>query len=371
MGNMIEHQQAKTLLQKRLRGVLGNQHPESQQLLMQGLLNTCDVPVCNQALRELLQHNIEANRLMMVLLHCQPILFHIFANPNDPESWRDLTSRFYQVQNVLIEQSAAKMEREFLPFAALDTQRAQQEAESMDEKKEKKGSPVATDSENADAIDWLSQQSKIRVFNIFRGVVINARCELYQINKEEDSVSIELNQELGRVLTAAANSATLVCNEHDSCGFPLTLISHHPGLVKMQLHPPKPLYIDQRDNLDVQVQERIPVEIRKRLYLFPTATLADFSSKGIGVITPKDDRVEIRHGDTLEFRFQIGSVRINAEGQVRGARDLGDSQLLGIELAINRANQSQLQREVFRIQREIIVALNQEQIPEKIAANIR
>jgi len=226
---------------------------------------------------------------------------------------------------------------------------------------------------NATMIDWLRSQEKIRLFNTFRGVVINAYCELLQLDAERDRISVELNHELGRVLAAdpSHNTATLVANEEATVGFPLRLLDHNAGIAIFEMMPSRRLYIEQRGNIDVQVQDLVHVDIRRGLYRFPTGTLVDFSASGIGVMAPKDDRMKIRPKDRLEFRFQIGAAKVIGEGEVRGLRDQGDRYLLGVRLFVNRATQSLLQREVFRVQREIIVALNEEGVPEEITQNIR
>jgi len=373
----FNREKAHNALEKRLRATLSNQHPERVNQLAQGLLNSCNVPECNRVIQDMLHANSQASSIMMALLHCQPILFHIFADHDDPQSWRDLISRFYRLQDLLIEEGdamnlgqsepAPSADRDSIPSPIVQKQDDGISATPQSEMR------VCSNPDFRAPIGWLANQEKVRVCNHFRGVLINAYCELYQLNQNEDIISLELNQELGRVLAAdpSGTHAILVGNAEADIGFSLELLDHHAGFIRLKLHPPQPLYIDQRDNLDVQPQEVVRVEIRRMTYLFPIATLTDFSANGIGLLAPYDDRVQFKRNDTLNFKFQIGTAAIRADGTIRGLTALETGCQLGVKLRINRSEQSKLQREVFRVQREIIVALNQEELAGELAADIR
>lgn len=355
---------ATAVLAQRIGKGLGEVQPEAQRNLAASLVEGINLRGCREALGTLLEAGAPPDRLMLLLLQSQPILFRLLADPDRPSEWRDLTSRFFRLQDALITLSES---------LAPDAERQPPTADDIEPPEEASRVAVLDNPANAEAVAWLREQEQVRLFNTFRGVVINAYCELLHLDPDHDRISVELNHELGRVLAAdpSHETATLVANAEATLGFPLRLVDHNAGIAIFEMMPSRRLYIEQRGNIDVQVQDLVHVDIRRGLYRFPTGTLIDFSASGIGVMAPKDDRMKIRLGDRLEFRFRIGAAKVAGEGEVRGLRDQGDRYLLGVKLLVNRATQSQLQREVFRVQREIIVALNEEGIPEEIARNIR
>lgn len=365
-------------MRNRARKIIGSKQPEAQEALLQGLLQGVDIPACEAALADLSAARVAPPRLMMTLLQCQPILFNLLADLNDPGSWRDLASRFYRLQDALIRQSEAMRASLSLEEAVESAAGSESERDTTTEHGEEKAEsssrpPVANNPDNADYIAWLQHHSPLRLFNTFRGVVINASCQLLHLDTEHDRISVELNNELGRVMAADPNarSATLAANERGTVGFPLYLVDHSPGIAVFNLLPPIPVYMDKREGIDVEIQDLVHVDILRGIYRFPKGTLIDFSATGIGLVAPKDDRMKIHRDDVLEFRFQIGMAKVIAEGTIRGLRDQGDRYILGVKLHTNRATQSLLQREVFRVQREIIVALNEEGIPEELLPDIR
>ncbi len=363
-------ERAREALRLRIAKTLGKEGNDAQQqALLDALLQGVDIRKCKEAFADLLEAGYRPSRLMLLLLQSQPIIFKLLADPQRPSEWRDIFSRFYRLQDSIISLS------ESIDPILNDTEITPPDETGANDTSPQTDShaPVISHPANAQYIAWLQQQERVRLFNTFRGVVINAYCELLHIDTERDRISVELNHELGRVLTAdpSHESAILVANEEATTGFPLRLVDHNAGIAIFEVMPSKRLYIDQRGNIDVQIQDLVHVDILRGLYRYPTATLIDFSASGIGVMAPKDERMKIRRGDTLEFRFQIGAAKVIAEGTVRGLREQDDRYILGVALNVNRATQSLLQREVFRVQREIIVALNEEGIPEEIADNIR
>jgi len=352
-------------MRNRARKIIGSKHESAQEALLISLLQEIDIRGCNAALTELFAANVAAPRLMMTLLQCQPILFGLLADLNNPSSWRELSSRFYRIQETIIAQSEASTS----PIDMDDN--APSDNTPSDPPVE--GDSVINNPDNAPLIEWLRNHPELRLFNIFRGVAINANCQLIGLDEESDRISIELNNELGRTLTAApdAKSTTVIANDDNTIGFPLHLIDHTPGRAIFALHAPIPVYLDQRDGIDVHIQDLVHVDIHRGIYRFPSGTLIDFSATGFGLVAPKDDRMTIALDNILEFRFQIGMAKVISEGKVCGLTDQDEQIILGVKLANNRATQSLLQREVFRVQREIIIALNEQGIPEELAKHIR
>ncbi|MDQ6964050.1 MAG: PilZ domain-containing protein [Mariprofundales bacterium] len=364
-------------MRNRARKIIGSRDEAAQERLLTSLIDGVDVDGCSSALADLLTAGAPTPRLIMTLLQCQPILFGLLADLNEPDSWRTLSSRFHRLQEVTITLHEKSMANE-------EGESCEQEREGSIEELEipsTEPNPLPTtpspsvinNPDNADYIEWLTSHPNLHIFNIFRGVVINASCQLLHLDSDKDQISIELNTELGRVLSADSNacSATLTANSDSSIGFPLQLIEHEPGRAIFTLSPPKELHINKRGNIDVHIQELVHVDIHRGLYHFPEGSLIDFSATGIGLVAPKDDRMKISLNDTLGFRFQIGAAKVSTDGRVCGIEDRGDHIIMGVELATNRACQSLLQKEVFRVQREIIVTLNEQGVPEDIAKDIR
>jgi len=365
-------------MRNRARKIIGIKHEDAQEALLVSLLHNVDIKGCNSALTDLLTAGIPSPRLMMTLLQCQPILFSLLADLNDPNSWRDLSSRFYRVQETIISlretpPSTDNDATEAKADATTDADAGTDSPEASTQEIAVKHPPVANDPDNAAHIEWLRNHTQLRLFNIFRGVVFNANCQLIHIDTDLDQISIELNNDLGRVLTTDPNttSTTLVANDNSSIGFPLALIDHKPGVAIFALRTPKTVYLDTRGNIDVHIQDLVHVDVHRGLYHFPEGTLIDFSATGIGLVAPKDDRMKISLNDTLGFRFQIGATKVSTDGVIRGLKEHDNQLTLGVELLTNRATQSLLQREVFRVQREIIITLNEQGIPEDLLKDIR
>ncbi|MDX8412865.1 MAG: PilZ domain-containing protein [Mariprofundales bacterium] len=357
-------------MRNRARKIIGSKHKDAQEALLASLLHNVDIKGCNSALTDLLTAGIASPRLMMTLLQCQPILFSLLADLNDSNSWRELASRFYRVQETIISL------RETVPSTADDTTEAATDADSPEGSEQEstiKHPPVANDPDNAAHIEWLRNHTQLRLFNLYRGVVFNANCQLIHIDTDLDQISMELNNELGRVLTTDPNtkSTTLIANDNSSIGFPLELIDHKPGIAIFALHTPKTVYLDTRGNIDVHIQDLVHIDIHRGLYHFPEGTLIDFSATGIGLVAQKDDRMKIALNDTLGFRFQIGAAKVSTDGIIRGLKEHNNQLTLGVQLLTNRATQSLLQREVFRVQREIIITINEQGIPEDLLKDIR
>ena len=108
---------------------------------------------------------------------------------------------------------------------------------------------------------------------------------------------------------------------------------------------------------------RSPSKGRKR----GKAQLFDLSISGFGfIVTPDGRQPVLENGEEVECDFKLSGTRIRASGWIRWQHNHGDAIRLGMELKSDRGLQQTLQQEIFRLQRSIIVAMNEIEIPKEL-----
>ncbi|MDQ6977720.1 MAG: PilZ domain-containing protein, partial [Ghiorsea sp.] len=123
---------------------------------------------------------------------------------------------------------------------------------------------------------------------------------------------------------------------------------------------------ENRKHLNIQVEEHIPVTIRMGKKRQLHARLHDLSIGGIGINVHGINQAPYNIGDKVECQLTLGTQPVTLQGVVRWTGSNNDEARIGIELQHNTNSQQLIQKEVFRMQRNIINAINQLELPDKL-----
>jgi len=212
---------------------------------------------------------------------------------------------------------------------------------------------------------WIETRS-IKLFNQFRGISINANAKL--LGKGKGIISINLDQNIAKVFASHPdrNRAFLAC-PGDEEKIAVSIKKLDSGNVTLNLEEVSPLYVEKRRDLGVQLAEHIPVKLTMKGRNIGTAQLFDMSISGFG-LTMKNmaETKHLNNGDELHFDFQLSAKKMTGSGWVRWIQNHDDNIRIGIELKTDKTLQQSLQREIFSVQRSIIVAMNEVELPDEI-----
>lgn len=210
--------------------------------------------------------------------------------------------------------------------------------------------------------EW-KKKKKVHIYNTFRGIPVNATANVLAVG--DKSLSIALDKEVGRVFAShpQKDSAYLVCSDGDEqIEISVEKVGH--GEVMLKLGGVSPSYLGRRDHLEVRLSENVPVEFWQGAKKLGAGILVDASVSGLGFVLKESDKLPYSTGDELECRFIIGNREIRAIGWIRWVLTHEGTVRTGMELRKDKVVQEALQREIFRVQRQIIVAMNELEIPE-------
>lgn len=216
----------------------------------------------------------------------------------------------------------------------------------------------------ASMIEW-KQTGRIRMFNVYRGLPVNASTEVLSI--EGETIRIALDRDIGKVFAShpMQNRAYLSCaGAEDQVRVSITAFGRRE--LTLSLEEMSPSFVGRRDNLGVQVSGNVPVELWNRNRRIGTVHLFDASISGLGFILQQSDQTPYSAGDELECRFSLGPKEFRSHGWIRWLMAHEGGTRIGMELKADKHLQQTLQREIFRIQREIIIAINEFELSEDI-----
>ena len=219
----------------------------------------------------------------------------------------------------------------------------------------------------AKSIDIWSQLRRVRLFNQFRGIPINASAQL--MGKGKEKIRIALDREVAKVFACHAdkNRVFLTCPHDAEQQISASILQLESGFVTLKLEEVSPSYVEKRRNLGVQVAEKIVVTLTSKGRKRGKAQLFDLSISGFGfIVTPDTTQPTLENGEELECEFQMGGNRIRASGWIRWQHQHDDMMRIGMELKSDRGLQQILQQEIFRLQRSIIVAMNEIDLPKEM-----
>ena len=212
---------------------------------------------------------------------------------------------------------------------------------------------------------WCKSRS-IRLFNQFRGIPINTSAQL--LGKGKDKIRISLDREVAKVYAShpEKNRAFLSCPNGEQ-QITTSIIKYEPGSITLQMEDVSPSYVEKRRNLGVQVAENIRVKLSYKGRSRGKAQLYDVSISGFGFIVQQSSDTPVPNsGEELDCEFMLSGERIRASGWIRWQQNHDGMLRLGMELKSDRGLQQILQQEIFRLQRSIIVAMNEIDIPKEL-----
>jgi len=213
----------------------------------------------------------------------------------------------------------------------------------------------------ASMIEW-TRTGRARLFNVFRGLPVTASVDV--LGCKDGLVRIKLDRDVGKVFAShpMQSHAYLACaGGEDQVRVSIQTIRQ---TLTLKFEEVSPSFLDRRGDLGVQIADDVPVEILKRGRKIGMVHLYDASITGLGFVLKQNDQTAYNTGDEIECRFRLGAKDIRATGWIRWLQAYEGGTRIGMELKSDKVVQQTLQREIFRIQREIIVAMNELEMPE-------
>ncbi len=213
----------------------------------------------------------------------------------------------------------------------------------------------------ATVMEW-KQTGRARLFNIFRGIPVSASVDV--ISCQDGVVRIRLDRDVGKVFASHPfqNHAYMACaGGKDQVGVSIQTVRE---TLTLTLDEVSPSFLDRRGDLGVQVIENVPVEVTRRGKRIGIVKLFDASVTGLGFVIQEGECEPLDTGEEIGCRFRIGQKEIKATGWIRWSQQFAGGVRIGMELKSDKAIQQTLQREIFRIQRQIIVEMNELDMPE-------
>ncbi len=209
----------------------------------------------------------------------------------------------------------------------------------------------------------------VRVFNQFRGLPVNASARF--LGHKGRRIGIGFDAEVARVFASSPdkNTAMLACPDGER-QIRASIVRLQAGRAALELQEASYAYIHKRRDVGVQVGEDITVRLSGRRSRRLRARLFDLSISGMGLVLDEQAAGNIHAGDELDCEFSLGGKHFKSTGWVRWQQSCGDMLRLGMEMKSDRTLQQALQREIFRIQRSIITAMNEIELPDEMQAAI-
>jgi len=216
---------------------------------------------------------------------------------------------------------------------------------------------------------WTKSKS-IMIHNYYHGLAIRARVGFFAAG--DGKVRIQLNEELARIFAShpSGDTAFAICKDEDM-QVRLRIEEAHDGNVLLNIDDTVPAFSESRKHLNVQVLDHVSASLSLNGKRRPIqGQIHDLSMGGLGVTVPGMDKPPCNIGDDIECSVVLNQKPIKIQGIVRWTGISENEARIGIEIG-ERSNAKQyIQKEIFRIQRNIIVAINQIEIPEYLSKEI-
>ncbi|MDX8396969.1 MAG: PilZ domain-containing protein [Mariprofundaceae bacterium] len=213
---------------------------------------------------------------------------------------------------------------------------------------------------------WQNTQ-EMKIYNFYQGIPVYGNCKIIKI--QADCIYVKPSSDLIKVFSSNPsheNAYAICADEKDQMAISITDVSL--GSLGLKLGDVSPSLLSCRKNLGVRISTIIPVQVKLRDRVIKQVHLLDISSAGLGFLIPDMKDAPCRTGEVIECSFELGNKNIKASGWVRWVVPINNKIRIGMELRANIAIQQALQKEVFNIQRKIIVALNELEVPKNIKA---
>ncbi|MDQ6995355.1 MAG: PilZ domain-containing protein [Mariprofundaceae bacterium] len=355
-------------------------------ILQDGLV--CDYPnelqslaahVCNEQverpLKDILNvfyhHGFTVPQLLSVLLNCESMrmkrLFSGYSSQPVAAQYKDLQHvihHFNDLQEEVLDVGKGYLLQAEAALFSNEDESSQTDRLAVDHVDE----GIREEILDASLRIW-ERTKKMKVYNFFQGVPVYATVEVLRV--ESHCVYVSPNSDLIKVFSSHpnGNSAYGICaNEKEQVRVSIGEVLPHS--VQLNMREVAQSLLNCRKNLGVRMNMDVFAEIKVRGKLIKKVLLRDISVAGLGLSIHGLDKEPCRTGEVIECRFDLGSKHIVAHGWVRWVVVMNDEIRLGMELRPHIAIQQALQKEVFQIQRKIIVKLNDLDVPTALEAVI-
>jgi len=349
---------------KTLKQSLGDEHSDVLSVLAVHVCDEQNKTPLNKVLHVLFHHAKTIPQLLSALLQCESLrMQRLFSG----HSTLPLERQFDELKYVLHHFNA-------IQDAVLDVGRdylLQAQAQFHET-----GDQIDIDRQNSVEVDHtirkkvlhtsLQQWNKdktIRLYNFFKGVPIHATVEITKIADED--IYVKLSADLIKVFASQSTgkfSYAICADEKDQVRVSISKVLENIVILKLEEVSPSLLY--RRKNIGVRTMNNIPVLLQVRSRTLQNVMLCDISSTGLGFSLPEKYHGLCQNGKIIECNFKLGDKEIKVSGWIRWVMVMNGEMRMGMELRPNVAVQQALQKEVFRIQRQIILSLNDLDMPE-------
>ena len=351
---------------KILKHSLGSEHADALSVLA---VHVCDeqseIPL-HKVLHKLFHHAYTIPQLLSVLLQCESLrMQRLFSG----HSSLPLERQFDELKYVLhyfnaLQDAVLDVGKDYL----LQAQAQRHQEEVGDEADIDRQSSIEVDPDvrksvlHASVKQW-SKEKKIRLYNFFKGVPIHATVDVTQINSKD--IHLKLSADLMKVFASQSTGrfAYAICaDEKDQVKVSISEVLENSVILKLEEVSPSLLH--SRKNIGVRTMNEVPVLLKVRSRTLRSVVLRDISSTGLGFSLPEKYHALCQNGKMIECNFKLADKDVNVSGWIRWVMVMNGEMRMGMELRPNVAVQQALQKEVFRIQRQIILSLNDLDMPK-------
>ena len=355
-----------------LKSVLGSDHQHEMVELAKYICKENTTASLPDLLRTLFRHGYGVAQILAALLQSESVRMQTLFSGHAAmplhtqfKDMKQILQGFNDIQNAVIEVGEsylAESDARNIQGSAASAERPGERISDHSGISEAELKAIKERALLASMTEW-KKSKKIHIYNIFRGISVNVRADVRAIS--ENALSIVLNKDVGKVFAShpQKNIAYLECSNGDE-QIEVSLGDVSQGEVTLTLGDVSRSYLGRRDHLEVRLSEVVPVEFWRKYRKVAVGTLVDTSVSGLGFVLKESDKMPCSTGDELECRFKLANREIRAVGWIRWMRTHEGSARVGIELRKDKVVQEVLQREIVRVQREIIVAMNELEMPE-------
>lgn len=244
-----------------------------------------------EILAALYHDGVSVTQVLAALLKCESIRMQALFTGHAAmplhtqfEDLRTMTHDFNMIQDSVMEvgeEYLAEVESKNIRSLNFDEAEADERISGYmgmsDEEVEKHRESVLL----ASMIEW-KQTRRIRMYNVYRGLPVNASTDVLSI--EGETIRIVLDRDIGKVFAShpMQNRAYLSCAGAED-QVRVTISAFGRRELTLSLEEISPSFVGRRDNLGVQISESVPVELWNRKKRIGTVHLFDASVTGLGL----------------------------------------------------------------------------------------
>jgi len=357
----------------RLKAELGDRAPQAVAQLARHICGEPTKYALHETTESLMKHGYSISELLAALLQCESarmnMLFAVHSSMPLHTQFSDLRRvihNFNDIQDAVMEaaeQYLMEVHARNIRGAARLPGRTEDRVCEYDALDEAALTNIRQDTIARAMACWLDCR-KVRLFNQFRGLPVNATARL--LGKGNDKICVLLDYDVAKVFACHPDQdSAYVASPVDDNQIAVSVLDVSGKKLTLALGGVSPLYVDKRQNIGVQVAENIPVVLSSRGRNRVQAQLFDLSISGFGfIINQVVDPALFSSGAELRCECILNGRNIHIDGWVRWLQNYNGIMRLGMELETDRKLQQFLQQEIFRIQRAIIVAMNEVRLPD-------